>query len=427
MDLQFRLKTIQFFNRSTVIICQNENGPCPLIAIANILLLRGILNISTDRSYVSLDEVNQYVADALIEESTKRLSGANEVRNEVLGNNLTGNEILPDGIIPNHEEINHHIQDVLSILPKLSNGLDLNVHFNGVNKYEFTQEITIFDALNIPLVHGWLYDESNDPELSSIIGNKSYNLLLNDLVEYLSLKEKLYHNTSSHITSLPIDNDRCTAPAPVVLISPTSPLPPNEEVVISPGSVTTQTTSGCSDQTQDTANESLGVDQPIDEVAGTLGESVEPMLNSGLTNVYVDQYIANDNRVSIEVIVENKMYESPVDETSASVSPVPLRTVDNIQIQREEHDTLQLSAEETRLLRDGPKIDDFLTRTASQLTEKGIFRLYDFMNDRQLAVFFRNNHFSTLFAYNGQLFLLLTDVGFCDQAAVWELLVSVDG
>ena len=36
----YRLKRIDFFGRKVPVALQNENGPCPLLAIANILLLK---------------------------------------------------------------------------------------------------------------------------------------------------------------------------------------------------------------------------------------------------------------------------------------------------------------------------------------------------------------------------------------------------
>ena len=50
------------------------------------------------------------------------------------------------------------------------------------------------------------------------------------------------------------------------------------------------------------------------------------------------------------------------------------------------------------------------------------------MKDGQLAVFFRNNHFSTMVKEGGSLHLLVTDLGFLDQKdVVWETLDSVQG
>ena len=52
---------------------------------------------------------------------------------------------------------------------------------------------------------------------------------------------------------------------------------------------------------------------------------------------------------------------------------------------------------------------DFLDDTASQLTSHGIQQLHDNVRERELAVFFRNNHFSVLFKYQGAVYLLVTD------------------
>ena len=50
------------------------------------------------------------------------------------------------------------------------------------------------------------------------------------------------------------------------------------------------------------------------------------------------------------------------------------------------------------------------------------------MKDGQLAVFFRNNHFSAMVKEGGSLYLLVTDLGFLDQEdVVWETLDSVQG
>jgi ubiquitin carboxyl-terminal hydrolase MINDY-1/2 len=308
--LEFRLKRISFFHRELVVICQNENGPCPLLAIANVLLLRGSLSISVDRSYISSDEVEQLVGEALLDVCTRHDDADYNVDNDETKESM-GNE--NDNGIGEHRRGLHsqHFEDVAAILPKLSVGLDLNVRFDGVNRYEFTREITIFDALQISLVHGWLCDcdEDGDVGAAAALQDQSYNLAVNDLVAYRSLLEKLQDNSFPFLPS----------------------------AVSAPPALHADTTG------------------PADAAARALSEA------------------------------------------------------------------------ETALLQKGPHIEAFLTRTASQLTERGIFALHDFLADRQFAVFFRNNHFATLFYLNGQLLLLLTDLGFADQQAVWEVLVDVGG
>jgi len=71
---------------------------------------------------------------------------------------------------------------------------------------------------------------------------------------------------------------------------------------------------------------------------------------------------------------------------------------------------------------------DFLRDTSSQLTTAGLQALREKLKDEQLCVFFRNNHFSTLYKKMGRLFLLVTDEGYADfPDVVWEGLESVRG
>uniref|UniRef100_A0A8C3NSD8 Ubiquitin carboxyl-terminal hydrolase n=1 Tax=Cyanoderma ruficeps TaxID=181631 RepID=A0A8C3NSD8_9PASS len=56
-----------------------------------------------------------------------------------------------------------NISDSMTVLPKLSTGLDVNVRFTGVSDFEYTPECIVFDLLNIPLYHGWLVDPQVKP------------------------------------------------------------------------------------------------------------------------------------------------------------------------------------------------------------------------------------------------------------------------
>lgn len=70
----------------------------------------------------------------------------------------------------------------------------------------------------------------------------------------------------------------------------------------------------------------------------------------------------------------------------------------------------------------------FLEESASQLTYHGLCELGTAMKDNELAIFFRNNHFSTIYKHKQELFLLVTDQGFLKEpSVVWETLNSIDG
>ena len=80
------------------------------------------------------------------------------------------------------------------------------------------------------------------------------------------------------------------------------------------------------------------------------------------------------------------------------------------------------------VLSEGLAIEDFLGRTASQLTYHGLCELNNTVQEEELCVFFRNNHFSTLYKHKGELFLLVTDQGFLTEPAViWETLLNIEG
>jgi hypothetical protein len=52
MDDVYAVKQTAFLGKPVSVICQNINGPCPLLAICNVLLLRGHLSL---RDLVSPD------------------------------------------------------------------------------------------------------------------------------------------------------------------------------------------------------------------------------------------------------------------------------------------------------------------------------------------------------------------------------------
>jgi hypothetical protein len=72
--------------------------------------------------------------------------------------------------------------------------------------------------------------------------------------------------------------------------------------------------------------------------------------------------------------------------------------------------------------------EQFLSETSSQLTPFGLHSLRDAMNSNQLAVFFRNNHFSSMLKFDNKLYLLVTDEGYINEAGVvWERLDDILG
>ncbi|XP_042186883.1 ubiquitin carboxyl-terminal hydrolase MINDY-2 isoform X3 [Oncorhynchus tshawytscha] len=85
-------------------------------------------------------------------------------------------------------------------------------------------------------------------------------------------------------------------------------------------------------------------------------------------------------------------------------------------------------SDSSELAGEGFVAEQFLHSTATQLTYPGLCELTSTVQEGELCVFFRNNHFSTMIKFKGQLYLLVTDQGFLtEEKVVWESLHNVDG
>ncbi|XP_043716699.1 ubiquitin carboxyl-terminal hydrolase MINDY-1-like isoform X2 [Telopea speciosissima] len=155
----YKTKVVQFLGRTTPIILQNDNGPCPLLAICNLLLLKNNLNLNVDASEVSLQKLLSLVAERLIDSNS----------------NIENKDA---GYVENQQQ---NIADAIDLLPRLATGIDVNIQFRRIDDFEFTRECAIFDLLDIPLYHGWIVDPQ-DYATANAIGFKSYNTLMGELV-----------------------------------------------------------------------------------------------------------------------------------------------------------------------------------------------------------------------------------------------------
>ncbi|KAJ4471775.1 hypothetical protein C8J55DRAFT_152834 [Lentinula edodes] len=141
------LKTIEFGEgdkrKTTKIITQNFNGPCSFIAICNILILRGALEIlPPERKTVSYEFLSQLIAEHLL---------------------IT----CPDV----------DISAALEIMPCTQKGMDLNPLFTGAKSFRPNGtggELKLFEQVGIDLIHGWLVDPES-PEAEAISHTADYD------------------------------------------------------------------------------------------------------------------------------------------------------------------------------------------------------------------------------------------------------------
>ncbi|OCT69353.1 ubiquitin carboxyl-terminal hydrolase MINDY-1 [Xenopus laevis] len=151
------VKWINWKGERTPIITQSENGPCPLLAIMNILFLRWKVKLPLQKEVVTSEELMAHLGDCV-------LSIQPQENSEALQLNFQQN-----------------VNDAMIVLPKLSTGLDVNVRFTGVADFEYTPECIVFDLLNIPLYHGWLVDPQSAESVQAV-GKLSYNQLVEKII-----------------------------------------------------------------------------------------------------------------------------------------------------------------------------------------------------------------------------------------------------
>jgi hypothetical protein len=96
----------------------------------------------------------------------------------------------------------------------------------------------------------------------------------------------------------------------------------------------------------------------------------------------------------------------------------------------EKFERFGLSPDEQLLVDDIEIIKDYLLQSATQLTSFGLETMTRSLSPGDIAILFRNDHFSTLYKHprSEQLLTLVTDMGYAGHPeVVWESLVDVSG
>ncbi|KAN0063452.1 hypothetical protein ACQY0O_003898 [Thecaphora frezii] len=158
-EAQWSLKDIYWRGSAAKIITQNQNGPCSLIALCNVLLLRGDIAITPpDRPIVTYSYLSELIADYLLAKSAAHNAC--------------------------HSDPELDLGAALSILPRTQHGLDVDVRFASHDAFNTAAvdndasgagELALFKLCGVPLVHGWLADPSDVQTYAAVLQAESYN------------------------------------------------------------------------------------------------------------------------------------------------------------------------------------------------------------------------------------------------------------
>lgn len=144
--LYFRTKQVQHDQLPRRIVCQNLNGPCPLIAICNSLILRGLLTLPS-RPDVTSRELQDMLIGWILDRCSRQ-----------------------------DANLHHQVEETITLVQRgrFVEGLNVNPIFGGPQRMEFTEELSVFDLVGVPLLHGWVVDDA-DKEAHRVLKDLSYN------------------------------------------------------------------------------------------------------------------------------------------------------------------------------------------------------------------------------------------------------------
>ena len=154
------------------ILLQNENGPCPLLAAANALLLKKEIELPSNcigASVIKIDELINVLAEKVLHNSSDASTPSHQ-----------------------HEQRQFAVQELLDLFPSLQFGMDVNPKFTkGPNGVEYTKQLNAFDLLHVELVHGWLIDPVHQKLELSLVGQQTYNQLVTQVIKGNEAQEEL--------------------------------------------------------------------------------------------------------------------------------------------------------------------------------------------------------------------------------------------
>lgn len=329
----------------------------------NCLLLRGSVDIHTDISYIAYQQLAELLTDYLFQTQSSASQDAN---------------------------LEQIVMDVVGVIPRLRTGIDVNVKFHSCDSFEYTVELSAFDAFRVRLLHGWIIDPSN-ALLASTIDGLSYNQLVDLLVTTEEVKAssgESWEPTHS-VTELPsLEKETEDIPAQSVEGAAKEPFVET---------VNTEQIGNVAPVVASTEQHNLSENMEMEETKDDNTKDGEEAMTLATSCHQVSE---------IENIVSDKEATKMETETEATTNL-----------------TTQHSPRTKAAI-----IREFLTETSNQLTVYGLEELHKSVGEDELCVFFRNNHFSTITKHGGNLYLLISDIGFADEKdVIWEKICSIDG
>lgn len=126
--LTFSTKSVRFHGDTKRIVLQNENGPCPLLAILNALILKGKLELPAGSSKVDSSGLQHQLVGHIVDSST------------ALALSVPGGDQQDRAA-----NLQYQIDDTIKLvmMGRFIEGMDVNLEFGDCIGFEYTREVCI--------------------------------------------------------------------------------------------------------------------------------------------------------------------------------------------------------------------------------------------------------------------------------------------
>lgn len=455
-----------------VAIClQGHGGPCPLLALANTLLLRRVLELPENTHSIHEDVLLSFLAS-----------------------------------LPNADTD----ERIIDTLPNLGTSVPVDVCFSGTTDFVSSPELDVFKRFHIRVVHGWLPDPHEDLVVDCI-SPLSYNQVCDRLVMAAIAQQEADHAQPTAMTSnsaLDTDtrepgdpsaslNDASNPPTQVFAqdsgsaidnanianddghpsardppLSPVGQLfttattpdveksPANESdaQATAPGgemesaTARTDVSQGDADPRaladSSAAGHELVVSSIVEEVvsaaSGQIGTTIEgsSALPSSEKSAHDGTDTSQNETTSVATSVgfdgnndHHNGIRAAADRNSTTETDGPYGAAESTHVAHVENPSPNdledggLVPDQTdAVVENAAVIQAFLDQSPAMLTFHGLVSLHETLAEGEYAVLFINNHFSVLTKHEAQLYMLATDAGYYGQSTiVWEHLSDIDG
>lgn len=384
------------------ILLQNANGPCPLVALINTMVLSSPATASytSGKERISVKGLLEYLGELLLEKVSASARGET-------------NEMIND------------TNDVLRLLPKLVTGLNIDPRFDG--QFSNSPEMSLFRLYDVDIVHGWLA-RPDDPNTKQVIEAESYEHSQMLLVEASEIEARQIARNKESSNEAPIGTPVNDVPKEGTDGFATAEAAAKEALPVS-NNIDSQ-----SGNEQPSKLNADIISAPSDD-----GDSKSPILQSPSSKTFSEDSLsdvpspkpATATKLFKDILTESCNVPLPPSVPESPASPREGHTLPDAPANYTLPEEALDAAEEQALLQRAHSVRQFLTQYPTQLTEYGIAFLNELLPPGNLAVFFRNDHFSTIYKprrAGRALMVLVTDSGFARRRnIVWQSLSGIGG